>query len=156
MFLVRFLRGFLLVAALMLVGSAAHAAADFSFKDLNGHTRKLADYRGQWVLVNFWATWCPPCLEEIPDLITLDEKRKDIAVLGIAVDYESEKEVRRFVDDNLMSYPVVLGDEKVIKQFGSAEILPTTYIYNPQGTLVKTQRGLITRQQIERIVSGKK
>lgn len=144
-----------MVAALSLAAMPVSAASDFALKDMDGKAHSLSAYKGKWVLVNFWATWCPPCLEEIPDLIVLHEKRKDLAVIGIAVDFESEKEVRRFVDDNLMSYPVVLGDERVVKQFGRAEILPTTYIYDPNGKFVKMQRGLVTRQQIERIVSGK-
>lgn len=146
-----------LLSAFLLLGSlSCRAAEDFLLKDLAGKPHALADYKGQWVIINFWATWCPPCLEEIPDLIVLHEKRKDVTVIGIAVDYESEKEVRRFVDDNLMSYPVVLGEDKVIRQFGGAEILPTSYIYNPQGKMVRMHRGLITRQQIERMLSGKK
>ena len=152
----RLLRVFLLVAGMIWTSMPAYSASDFSLSALDGKTYKLSDFQGQWLLVNFWATWCPPCLEEIPDLIVLDEKRTDLAVIGIAVDYESEQVVRRFVDDNLMSYPVVLGNDKVIRHFGSAEILPTTYIYNPQGKLVKKQRGLMTRQQVERLVSGKK
>ena len=94
-------------------------------------------------------------MEEIPDLIALHEKRKDVVVIGVAIEYQNEQEVSRFVDDNLISYPIVLGDEKTIRQFGSADILPTTYIYNPQGKLAKMQRGLMTRKQMERIVSGK-
>jgi thiol-disulfide isomerase/thioredoxin len=151
-----FVRIFLLVAGMMWVALPAYSASDFRLDALDGKTYTLSDFKGQWLLVNFWATWCPPCLEEIPDLIVLDEKRSDLAVIGIAVDYESEKAVRRFVDDNLMSYPVVLGNDKIIRYFGSAEILPTTYIYNPQGQLVKKQRGLMTRQQIERVMSGNK
>ena len=151
-----FVRIFLLVAGMMWISLSAYSASDFRLDALDGKTYTLSDFKGQWLLVNFWATWCPPCLEEIPDLIVLDEKRDDLAVIGIAVDYESETEVRRFVDDNLMSYPVVLGNDKVIRHFGSAAILPTTYIYNPQGQLVKKQRGLMTRQQVERMIAGKK
>jgi thiol-disulfide isomerase/thioredoxin len=155
MFLMLFLRVFLLVASMMLVHVPAVAASDFNLVSLDGKTYKRSDFRGQWLLVNFWATWCPPCLEEIPDFIMLDENWKNLAVIGIAVDYESEQEVRRFVDENLISYPIVLGDDKIVRHFGPAAILPTTYIYDPQGTLVKTQRGLIKRQQIERLVSGR-
>jgi len=151
-----FVRIFLLVAGMMWISLPAYPASDFRLDALDGKTYTLSDFKGQWLLVNFWATWCPPCLEEIPDLIVLDEKRDDLAVIGIAVDYESETEVRRFVDDNLMSYPVVLGNDKVIRHFGSTAILPTTYIYNPQGQLVKKQRGLMTRQQVERLIAGKK
>jgi thiol-disulfide isomerase/thioredoxin len=152
----QFLRTWLLIASMVLVAVPAHAVSDFTLRDLDGKIHTLSDYKGKWVLVNFWATWCPPCLEEIPDLIVLHEKRKDLAVIGVAVEYESDKAVRRFVDDNLMTYPVVLGDDNIIRHFGSAEILPTTYIFTPQGTLLKMHRGLMTRQQIERLVSGKK
>lgn len=152
--LMRFLYIFRLVVGMLV--TPACLASDFSLGALDGKTYTLSDFKGQWLLVNFWATWCPPCLEEIPDLITLDDKREDLAVIGIAVDYESEEKVRRFMDDNLISYPVVLSSDRIARKFGSAETLPTTYIYNPQGKLVKVQRGLMTRQQIERLTSGKK
>jgi thiol-disulfide isomerase/thioredoxin len=105
--------------------------------------------------VNFWATWCPPCLEEIPDLVNLFDQRKDkdVMVIGVAFEYKSAKEVATFVDDMLMSYPIVLGDEKVIAQIGPADVLPTTYIYNPRGKLVKTKRGLITKAYIEKLIA---
>jgi len=95
-------------------------------------------------------------MEEIPDLIALQEKRKDMVVLGVALEYKDAKEVRTFVDDNLMNYPVVLGDEKLTQQIGPADVLPTTYIFNPQGQLAKVRRGLVTRQYIEKIATPAK
>jgi thiol-disulfide isomerase/thioredoxin len=142
--------------ALALLASPAWAES-FSVKDMSGKTQALGDYKGKWVLVNYWATWCPPCLEEIPDLIALHDKHKnkDLAVIGIAVDYKNRKEIADFTNDMLMSYPIVLGDDKVMQQFGAADVLPTTFMYNPQGKLVKVHHGLITRQLVEKQIGGK-
>ena len=134
------------------------AATNFMLKDMSGNKHQLSSYKGKWVLVNYWATWCPPCLEEVPDLVNLYDhrKQKDLMVIGVVFDYKDVKEVNQYVDDMLMSYPIVLGDDSVTAQIGSAEVLPTTFIYNPQGALVKIKRGLITREYIERIIAGKK
>lgn len=141
---------------MILATSNAVAEQGFVLKDINGKQHHLSDYRGKWVLVNYWATWCPPCLEEIPDLVSLYDQRKnkDVMVIGVALQYKSVKSVTDYVDDMLMSYPIVLGDDKVTAQIGPAEVLPTTYIFNPQGQLVKTRRGLITRQYIEKLIAG--
>jgi len=134
----------------------AEATKSVVMKDLAGKEHRLSDYRGKWVLLNYWATWCPSCLDEMPDFIALHEQRKskDLVVLGIAVDYKNEQEVRHFVDDMLVSYPIILGTPKIFAQFGSPKILPTTLIYNPQGKLVKIKRGQLSKQAIESIISS--
>ena len=133
--------------------------AEFALKEINGLKHRLSHYQGKWVLVNYWATWCPPCMEEVPDLVNLYDhhKQKDLMVLGVVFDYKDVKEVKAYVDDMLMSYPIVLGDDSVTEQIGTAEVLPTTFIYNPQGVLVKVKRGIVTREFIEKIITtGKK
>lgn len=134
-----------------------HADDAFTLVDMAGVKHRLADYQGKWVIVNYWATWCPPCLEEVPDLVNLYDQRKDkdLMVLGVVFDFKNVNEVEKFADDMLMSYPIVLGNERTVAEIGSAAILPTTYIYNPQGELVKTRKGLITRQYIEALMDGR-
>ncbi len=136
------------------VVAAEKTLASIELKDTAGVKHKLAAYKGKWVLINYWATWCPPCLEEVPDLVNLYDHRrnKDLMVLGVVFDYKSTKEVADYVDDMLMSYPIVLGDDEIAAQIGTADVLPITFIYNPKGELVKIKRGLITKQYIEKII----
>lgn len=150
----RFLLGLLFFSISHFSFAETGVQAGFLLKDTAGVKHQLSQYKGQWVLINYWATWCPPCLEEVPDLVNLYDRRKnkDLMVLGVVFDYKNVKEVQAYVDDMLMSYPIVLGDDAVIAQVGPAEVLPTTYFYNPQGELVKMKRGLITRQYIESII----
>ena len=126
---ITFIRLFLfsLFALMFLSSASAEPSASFAMKDLSGKTHRLADYKGKWVVLNYWAKWCPSCVDELPDLSSLYEKHKgkDLVVLGVAVDYKSEKEVRDFVDDMLLSYPIILSNPKIFAQFGSPEVLPT-------------------------------
>src|SRR5487761_1930411 len=107
----------LLIIFLLFLSLPAHADG-FLFKDIHGGTLQLSDYRGKWVLVNFWATWCPPCQAEIPELSALytAHKNKDLVVIGIAMDYKDAKTVLDFVKAKTMSYPIVLGNEDIAAQ----------------------------------------
>lgn len=144
-----------LAAACLLVSVACTTQA-FEFRDLQGQPQRLADHRGKWVLVNFWATWCPPCLEEVPDLVALHEahRQTDLVVIGVALD-STEKSVREFVAKRKVSYPVVLGNYDLAEQVGEVEVLPTSYLYNPQGELVSYQAGGLSRESVESYIKRK-
>jgi len=148
---------FLSLLATLLFATAAAQAEGFRFQDTQGKTHTLSGYRGKWVLVNFWATWCPPCLDEIPELVALHERHKDkkLVVIGVAVDYRSTKEVIRFVDDYFISYPVVLGSYQTAAQVGPIDGLPASYLYNPQGKLVAQHVGALTRSAVENYIAEK-
>jgi thiol-disulfide isomerase/thioredoxin len=145
------------LAGLLLALTMAWAqAADFKVTDTNGKSHTLSGYKGKWVLVNYWATWCPPCLEEIPDLIALHENKKNnLVVIGVAMDYRNAKHVTDFAEGLLVGYPIVLGSAKVVSQIGPVQGLPTTYLYNPDGKMVAQQVGAITREAVENFIASK-
>lgn len=134
---------------------SAATAEGFNFKDTKGKVHSLDDYKGKWVLVNFWATWCPPCLEEMPALQQLHETRKDLVILGIAMEYQDKEYVKQFADDLLVTFPIVLGDNRIAAQIGKIPGLPTTYLYNPDGRVVAQNVGALTREAVERYIDSK-
>jgi len=146
----------LLGVAALLLSAGATSAESFLFKDLQGHEQRLQDYRGKWVLVNFWATWCPPCLQEIPDLVSLHEahKKTDIVVIGVALD-STRQSVVEFLAKTQVSYPIVVGDYDLAAQVGEVEALPTSYLYDPTGKLVSYQQGMVTRASVESYIKSK-
>ena len=135
---------------------SAASAEGFNFKDTKGKVHRLEDYKGKWVLINFWATWCPPCLEEMPALQQLHETRKDLVVIGIAMEYQDVAYVKQFADDLLVSFPIVLGDRKIAAQIGKVPGLPTTYLYNTEGKIAAYNVGALTREAVERYIDSKK
>jgi thiol-disulfide isomerase/thioredoxin len=145
-----------LLAATLLLAAGSAAAQGFVFKDLQGQTQRLSDYRGKWVLVNFWATWCPPCLEEVPDLVALHEahKKTDLVVIGVALD-SSRESVVEFVAKRHVSYPVVMGDYELAEQVGEVNALPTSYLFDPSGKLLSYQEGMVTRESVESYIKSR-
>lgn len=128
-------------------------AEEFGFVDSSGKQHSLADYKGQWVLVNFWATWCPPCLEEIPDFAELyATRKKDLVVFGIALDFEDKARVFEFAEKLGMNYPLVFGDDKVVAQFAKVNVLPTSFLFDPKGKKILRRVGPLTRAELEKLI----
>ena len=126
----------------------------FRFEDSKGKIHQLSDYRGKWVLVNFWATWCPPCLEEIPDLISLYEDRNDVIIIGIAMDYADTETVIKFTEAMSIPYPIVFGNREMASQLDELSMLPSTYLFDPAGKPAARKIGLLTREEIEKFMQS--
>lgn len=124
------------------VSIAGTKAINFQFTDINGNALKLSDYKGKWVLVNFWAPWCPLCWVEVPTLNELN-KRKDFVVIGIGLDYGPDEGVVResATRHNLDFHAIVAGgarrnQDSPFRQVGPVDFYPTSYIYDPNGEIV--------------------
>lgn len=118
---------------------------DFTVRDLDGQQIASADWRGKVTIVNFWATWCVPCLQEIPDFIALQEKYRDhLQIVGLSMDEGPADQVRAFVREHKMNYPVAVADPDVGAKFGGVFGLPTTFVVDPQGLVVQKHMGLIS------------
>jgi thiol-disulfide isomerase/thioredoxin len=151
------IRAVMIAVVLITAGDASADPVDYALPDLQGHSRSLADYRGKWVIVNYWATWCPPCQEEIPDLVDFHErhKSKDAVVLGINFEDIGTKQLQSFVDSYLISYPVLQSEPLLSTPLGEVPGLPTTYIIAPDGTPVARQVGPVTGEQLDAFIARK-
>jgi len=131
---------------------------DYSLPDVNGKKHSLADYRGKWVIVNYWATWCPPCQEEIPDLVEFHDRHKDDDAVVIGINFEDigEEQLSAFVDSFLISYPVLRSEPLAVTPLGAVPGLPTTFIVAPDGSPVARQVGPVTGKQLEDYIARKK
>ena len=127
----------------------------FRFQDTDGKIHTLADYKGRWVIVNFWATWCPPCLEEIPDLIALYEERDDVMVIGVAMEFTDPGVVMAFAQSMSITYPTVLGSRRIASQLDDISLLPSTYFFDLEGRPAARQRGIVTRESIEDFINAR-
>ena len=121
--------------------------SDFELPDVYGRTVRLSDYRGKVVLLNFWATWCGYCIEEMPWFMEFAEafRGRGFAVIGVALDEEGLDVVKPFVEEMGVSYPVVIGDWKLAFEY-NALALPTTWLIDREGATAGFHKGMVNRE----------
>jgi len=151
------MRLLVLLTALLTAAPLAAEPVDFTLENVDGDKVSLSDFRGKWVIVNYWATWCPPCLDEIPDLVQLYEDNRDtLVVLGVDFEEVNTEYLREFVESHFMSYPVVRSEPVAVTPLGPVLGLPTTYIISPEGERIARQEGPVTREAIESYLARKR
>jgi thiol-disulfide isomerase/thioredoxin len=145
-----------LVPAGLLAALLALPAFAFDVTDTDGKRHRLTDYKGRWVVVNFWATWCAPCVKEIPEIAAFAESAKaTTAVIGVALDVDDKDKTIAFARRVGLAYPLVLGDDKIEKQFGGKmKGLPTTVIYDPKGKRVYAKLGTVTQKSLAELTGA--
>lgn len=151
---IRFLPRLLLalVVALACLPQAYAAGIDFSLEDLDGQTVKLSDYRGRWVVVNFWASWCPPCVRELPELARFQRDNPDVQVLGINFEESTVEESRQFIQRFDLNFPNLKIGTTPLVPFEPLEGLPTTAIVSPAGEIVERHMGPVTAENLQAIL----
>lgn len=133
----------------------AKAPVALKLATVDGGTFDAAARRGSWLVVNFWATWCHPCLAEMPELSQLDQRRADLGVLGLAYDDISPAELKAFLAAHPVRYPIAQVDvDDPPKAFEAPTGLPTTYLLDRQGRIARRFVGPVTAQEIEQVVDG--
>jgi len=144
-----------IIAVLVFSLCASHAqaetAAPWSLKNLDGKTVSLSDFKGKIVILNFWATWCPPCRAEIPDFINLQKEyeSKGVAIIGLSLDSIQPSEVAAFVKKQGINYPIVMGTDDVAQKYGVSEGIPVTCIIAPDGTIIDKHLGMVDNAYLE-------
>ena len=148
------------MAAAHLIAIPSNAAAnpvkapDFTLLNLNGDLVRLSHFKGKVVLVNFFATYCPPCRYEIPDFVKLQKELGEdrFQVIGISVDDNAQKILPRFVQYLKINYPVLVATSKVLKDFGNVYYLPQTFLISKDQKIIKHYQGMITEDDIKPLI----
>jgi peroxiredoxin len=126
-------------------------APDFTLQSLDGKNMRLSDFRGQAVLLNFWATWCAPCKIEMPWFVELQKQYgpQGFQIVGVAMDDASSKDIADFAKEMGVNYPILVGKEAVGDSYGGVQFLPENFYIDRNGKLTARAFGLKSRSEIE-------
>lgn len=132
--------------SLVETNSAKDLAPDFSLKLTDGKDIKLSDHKGKIVIIDFWATWCPPCRRAIPDLIDIQKTYQDnLVIIGISLDTETKADVVPFIKKFGINYPVAYATMEVYQAYGNIESIPTSFIVDQSGKIVDAHVGYVDK-----------
>ena len=131
--------------------AATTAAPEWQLNDPDGQPVKLSDFKGKVVILDFWATWCPPCRAEIPGFIALQKQyaAQGLTVVGVSLDTAGASVVKSFMQHLGMNYPVVIGDEKTAADYGGITAIPTTFVIDRSGKIVTSHQGYASQVVFE-------
>lgn len=129
----------------------AKTAPAWELKDVSGKTIKSSDFAGKVVVLDFWATWCPPCREEIPGFVELQKQYADkgLAIIGVSLDQGGPSVVKDFIKENHINYPIVMGDDAIVSAYGGIEGIPTTFIIDRDGNIAGQHVGFTPKEAFE-------
>ena len=133
---------------------ARRQKADFTLSDLHGKAWHLRELRGKVVLVNFWATWCPPCRKEMPDLQALYDKYKDQGFVVLSISDEETAKVSPFISERKIGYPVLLDPGRKVNEAFVVEGIPKSFVYDREGKLVAQSIDMRTRSQFQQMLAA--
>jgi thiol-disulfide isomerase/thioredoxin len=132
-------------------GQTIQKATSLVLKDIQGRKLRLSDYKGKVVLINFWATWCPPCRAEMPDLIKMQReyRGRGLQVIGVTYPPQTEREVRRFIRKLRVNYPIALGTKETKALFDQGETLPVTVVIDREGNFRDLIEGILLSEEFD-------
>ena len=133
-------------------GGTAKTAPAWELKTVDGKTIRSSDFKGKIVVLDFWATWCPPCRAEIPGFVELQKQyaRDGVVVIGVSLDQGEPAAVKKFAEKLGVNYPIVLGDQDIVRAFGGVESIPTTFIIDREGRIVSRHVGFTEKSDLEK------